>query len=103
MIPKSFDLLGHNIKVKVIKKLLDKGVNVGESNDPENTITISNKYKDGDKVKVANDDYIEHTFYHELIHQILTKMGEYKLNNNEKFVDNFAALLHQFEKSKKFK
>ena len=36
MIPESFDLLGHTIKVKLIKKLLDRGVNVGESNDHEN-------------------------------------------------------------------
>lgn len=103
MIPTSFDLLGHTIKVKLIKKLLVEGTNVGESNDAENTIIVSTKYREDSKIKQADDDYIQHTFYHELVHQILSKMGKHKLNMNEKFVDDFAALLYQFEKSKKFK
>ena len=62
MIPSSFDLLGHTIKVKLIKKLLDEGTNVGESNDAENTIIVSTKYREDSKIKQADDDYIQHTF-----------------------------------------
>lgn len=38
---------------------------------------------------------IEHTFCHELVHQILYLTEHNKLNKNEAFVDCFAGLLHQ--------
>lgn len=33
------------------------------------------------------------TFFHELTHSILRTMGEYELNDNEKFVNCFASFL----------
>lgn len=33
------------------------------------------------------------TFFHELTHSILRTMGEYELNDNEKFVNCFAGFL----------
>ena len=33
------------------------------------------------------------TFFHELIHSVLRTMGEYELNNNEKFINSFAGFL----------
>jgi hypothetical protein len=43
----------------------------------------------------------EQSLTHELIHSILDEMGEDRLNKNEKFVDDFAILLHQAFKTMK--
>lgn len=42
------------------------------------------------------------TFYHELTHAILKTMGEYELNNNEKFVCSFSSLLTESIRSFKY-
>ena len=55
---------------------------------------ISNKDK---RAKTA----VEQTLYHEVIHAILDTMNEFDLSSNEKFVQQFSLLLHQFEVSKK--
>jgi len=47
------------------------------------------------------EDMVDQTLYHEAIHAILDTMGEYELSANEKFVQNFSVLLHQFDKTKK--
>lgn len=47
-----------------------------------------------------DDDLIQQTIYHEVIHAILDTMGESELSENDKFVQGFAILLHQFEKTK---
>ena len=43
----------------------------------------------------------EQTLYHEVVHAILDTLNESELSNNEKFVQQFSVLLHQFEKTKK--
>jgi hypothetical protein len=43
---------------------------------------------------------VEQTIYHEAVHAILESMGENRLSRNERFVQNFALLLHQFEITK---
>jgi hypothetical protein len=48
-----------------------------------------------------NEDLVEQTFCHELVHAILYSMGENELCHNERFVQKFSLLLHQFEKTKK--
>ena len=42
----------------------------------------------------------EKTFFHELVHMILDAMGQDELNRNEDFVDAFAELWYEFEKTK---
>jgi len=44
---------------------------------------------------------IEQTMYHEVVHSILDTIGEHELSANEKFVQQFSLLLHQFEVTKK--
>jgi hypothetical protein len=44
---------------------------------------------------------VEQTLYHEVVHAILESIGEGELSTNDKFVQNFALLLHQFETTKK--
>ncbi len=42
------------------------------------------------------------TFYHELVHTILGTMGEFELNDNEKFVNTFASFLTEAMKDAYF-
>lgn len=49
----------------------------------------------------ANIDIVNETIYHEVIHAILRTMNRLELNEDEEFVQSFAALLYQFEKTKK--
>ena len=56
-----------------------------------NKILLLSKLEGEDMPK----DEVEQTFFHELIHAVLFTMGKDKLNNDEKFVDVFAGLLHQ--------
>ena len=52
-------------------------------------------------IRAGDQQIMEHTFYHELVHAILTHMGEDKLTRNERFVDMFGGLLHQAMTSSK--
>lgn len=85
-IPKSIQLMGKTIKVKENAKSVRNRNNFGEADLNNLTIKISGKYS---RVQV------EHTFFHELVHQILWVMQEEELNANEKFVDMLGGLLHQ--------
>lgn len=51
--------------------------------------------------KGIDENLVEQTIYHEVVHAILESMGENILSENDKFVQNFALLLHQFETTKK--
>jgi hypothetical protein len=64
-----------------------------------------------DKIQIANfitrgveQSYTSklNTFYHELTHAILKTMGEYELNNNERFVCTFSSLLTEAIRSFKY-
>jgi len=84
-IPTSFQLGGIKVKVKAVKGLRDLDGKVGQALFQEHTIIID---PEGPPAEV------EDTFCHELVHFILSKMGEDKLNANEKFVHLFACFLH---------
>jgi len=50
----------------------------------------------------VSDSIVEETFYHELVHAILHSLGRKDLNEDESFVQSFAILLYQFEKTKNY-
>lgn len=50
---------------------------------------------------LKSEDTINQTLYHELVHAILETLDRNDLSNDEFFVQSFALLLHQFEKTKK--
>ena len=54
-----------------------------------------------DRDKWIDKSLVDQTIYHEVVHAILESMGEDALSGNDKFVQNFALLLHQFETTKK--
>lgn len=60
------------------------------------SISIATEYKGIGRNKTS----IEQTLYHEVVHAILDTLGESELSSNEKFVQSFSLLLHQFETTK---
>lgn len=96
-IPKEFKLHGQTIKVVLDQDMSHREGNAGVSSYTENRIYIQ---PDNNGAKVSKTQ-IDHCFLHELVHHILNAMGEDELRGNEKFVDVFAALLHQYETTKK--
>lgn len=98
-IPNSFDLQSHTIKVVYDDKMLDAERCYGMAEYDQCKITLCNK-KGGKPLPAS---VIQHTFYHETVHLILTAMGEDKKNKNEIFVDTFAGLLCQILNTQKFK
>lgn len=100
-IPKSFTLDAINYTVKEDKNLSDSNSNMGECRSYKNEIVIQAPVKNKISFETA-----EQTFYHELVHAILFAMGECQgdnsLNDNEKFVDQFASKIHQFYKTVKY-
>lgn len=87
MIPKRFQLMGHTYSVCIVPDdqwMFDD--DVGACDHERHQIFIR---------KSQNDSAKQHTFCHELTHAILGKMGEDELDEDEKFVDCFAGLLHQ--------
>lgn len=90
-IPSTFQLMGKTYTVKVIPKDQWSDAEVwGDFNPATNEIRV---------VKLG-DDATEQTFYHELMHAILTAMN-HKLNRDETFVDLVSGLLHQALKTSK--
>ena len=87
--PKSFQLAG--IKWKVLEN--PHLVNMGECHSQRGIIYLK---PDSNYTPAVR----EQTYYHELVHAILFTMGD-SGPHDEKFVDGFAALLHQYMNSVK--
>lgn len=91
-IPSYFYLYGLKIKVRHSSKMDGCGL----SDYRNSTIYLSTKIK--------SREMLEHTFLHELLHFVLLHskvINRYKLDNgkelheDEDFIDNVSALLHQ--------
>jgi len=95
LIPSSFTLGGSNIDVVFTDSKMGK--EVGQLNFVICKIFVAKEFN-GYK---CTGDYMETTFYHELVHGILDSMGRHTLSEDEEFVEGFANLLHQYEKTKK--
>lgn len=39
---------------------------------------------------------MQNTYFHELVHQMLSSIGELELNENEKFVQNMGNMIFEF-------
>lgn len=91
LIPTTFKILGHTVNVSFNSQRTDDKNALGCLEPDLNTITLA----DVSKGKQMPKSSIEHTYLHEVVHLILSHMGEDDLYKNEKFVDLFAGLLHQ--------
>ena len=96
-IPMSFELMGETITVKYIDDMVVRDNNVGVACYSTNEIQIQSN----SKAIPRNKEQLRQTFLHELVHFILMKLNKLELNKDEAFVDSFADLLLQFEKSSK--
>lgn len=83
-IPKTFNLAGIKWKIQENPHL----VNMGECHSQRGIIYLKPDSNYDPAVR-------EQTYYHELVHAILFTMGD-SGPHDEKFVDGFAALLHQY-------
>lgn len=96
-IPKSFQLLGHTITVRIVSKR-DWDALVEEVDDAENMDESDVGYwiPDSDLIVIKRQSKPQmlHTFTHELTHAVLYYMNS-GLWTDEVFVDNFGGLLAQ--------
>ena len=83
MIPKSFQIMGHKIRVKVTDSF--DSDRVGEWNPKTCTI----------KLKPQLSSLQEQTYYHELVHCILDHLSYDTESENEQFVDAVSQCLYQ--------
>ena len=97
-IPKSFQLHGQTIHVVMDDNLGSMQGNRGEVRSGYNEIRLQPAVK-GDPQPPSK---IEQAFLHELVHAILNHM-ESESENDEKFVNLFANLLHQALSSAEYK
>ena len=84
IIPKTFQLAGIKWKVQDNPHL----INMGECHSQRGLIYLKPDPNYSEAVR-------EQSYYHELVHAILFTMGDAG-PHDEKFVDGFAALLHQY-------
>jgi hypothetical protein len=102
----------------VIPKTLPRKVKVGDKwYSVEIMEAMKNKneagrvYYDEQRIELGKRGYhgvplrlhaIHETFWHELVHAILHDMEEHKLNDREKFVEDFAYRLYKAIRSARF-
>ena len=94
-IPKKFNVFGESHKVKLLKKV-DKGESLGDWNPANNTIRLEKASS------TRNQDQVEQTLIHELVHVCLDHLGYEHLSNDEKFVDAFSKAWHQILKTAEY-
>lgn len=87
-VPRSFRLFGHRITVRIIS---------GSAwPHPKNTVGMWDPDRKTIELWADQcDSALGQVFCHELVHAMLDEINEHKLSQNEKFVDNFASVLHQ--------
>jgi hypothetical protein len=84
--------------IEVVEAMREKD-HMGRVYYPEQKIKIGKKSSTGRKY--AKSD-IHDTFWHELVHAILADMGEHQLNEDERFVTQFANRLTRAIETAKF-
>ena len=97
-IPKSFEILGHKVKVVKTKEIAKLGA-IGLYDHNACTIYIQT-HMDGEPLP---DSVQEHSFCHELVHCIFSYLNYHEDNGNEQKVDQIGGCIHQVIKSLKVK
>ena len=97
MIPIKFTLGGTEYRVKIEDSSIDNAV-VAQVSYPEALVSISSRSKG----KQCAADYMEASFYHELVHAMLETMGKHALSEDEELVEGLANQLHQFMKTAEY-
>lgn len=95
-IPKSFTVGGQEMDVLIVDTIPED--KLGECTIWNGSIRIARVYKGFPQTQSSQYN----TFFHELTHAVLDTMGEYELNNNEKFVCAFSGFLTEAIRSFKY-
>jgi len=91
-IPGSVQLLGVTVPVFVVEpKKGKKNKELGCAYFSTKHITLYTSVRG----KQVPDTSMQHTFFHELLHQVLDSAGYKEQNADEQFVDVVSGLLHQ--------
>lgn len=96
-IPKSLTVGGQDIEVKQVEICEDSCL--GDITLGRGEIRIADYVS---RNVLQSETSKLNTFYHELTHAILRTMGEFELNNNEKFVCTFSGFLTEAIRSFKY-
>lgn len=98
VIPGSFELFAQKIKIQYDEQLGFEKQCYGIADYDKNLILLQPNTNGCER----DEDQIEQTYLHEIIHFILNRGGYSKLSKNEDFVDSFSNGLHQVLKSSKY-
>jgi hypothetical protein len=90
-IPTSFLLHGQRINVVHVDHIGSENGTLGEARIAKNEIAIQSNANGFSRIP----SQIEQTLLHEIVHFILTHLGQDVLCGDEQFVDGFSHLLHQ--------
>jgi hypothetical protein len=108
-IPKTFYILGKKYNIEMYDDLFEKDGVYGDVDPDLKLIRLQKVGKVGcmeesgnEYIKYVDDDDVLETWLHELVHLILSCMGEDKLYRNEQFVSLFSGMLYQIIKSSKY-
>jgi hypothetical protein len=96
-IPKKVKIMGKIIDVEWDKELVEKSDSTGEAHYRFNKIVLQPNVKG----YLRDQQEIDITFFHELIHFVLDSMEESDLRSNEKFVGLLSSMLYQVLKDNK--
>ena len=92
-IPKQVTVGKTKIKIdQPVSLMVDKTGCRGSFDRSDNSIDVAKKDVRGNSYSAGERS---ETFWHETTHAILAAMGRHKLNNDEKFVTEFAKLLDE--------
>lgn len=92
-IPTAFSCMGTDWTVKRVPDLMKRSNCMGQTNTTECEIVIDDS---------LTGDQMFHTYYHELMHVVASSIGRQDLNADEAFIDLFAGLLYQINKTSTF-
>jgi len=91
-IPKRFKLMGRTIDVEFVPNLDDTSGVIGRTYFRKNKLALQSSVKGFE----LEQDCLNETFLHELVHWIFFMISENKdLGSNEKLIDLIAGLLYQ--------
>lgn len=88
--PHSYKVGGQRVEVRDVERC--ESNSVGECNLCAGYIEIAEHFNKDD---IQSYDSKRNTFYHELVHSILSTMGKKELNADEEFVSTFSSFLSE--------
>lgn len=96
-IPDKIELMGSVIDTVYDRQILEEFRSLAQFNTNFNEIRLKKKHEN----RILSEDCLFESYIHELVHAMLNKLGYNELNEDERFVEQFANLLIQVLKQLK--